>query len=78
MRLVSLNPTIPLFDVYGFPVGTISLNEALRLDGVHLRLRAKGTGLRRRFTSAKLYARNSQFWFPKYSGGFIVLQLITK
>lgn len=78
MPLVSLNPAIPLYDAYGFQIGLIALDKALELDGIDLRLRAKGTGRRRRFTSAKLFPIVSQVWIPKYSGGFIVLQLITK
>lgn len=68
---------VPLYNVYGERVGTIKLSEALESHGVHLELRARGTGRRRYFTSAKLYARNAQHWEPTNSGGYTVLQLIS-
>ena len=70
--------TVPLFDAYGFFVGRIPLEKALRLHGHDLVLRARGTGKRRHFTSAKLYARVSQWWAPRNSGGYVVLELITE
>jgi len=70
-------PTVPLFNSYGFYIGKIPLEQALALHGRELVLRARGTGRRRHFTSAKLYARTAQLWEPRVSGGYIVLQLIT-
>jgi hypothetical protein len=70
--------TVPLFDAYGIFIGRIPLEKALRLHGQDLTLRARGTGKRRHFTSAKLYARVSQVWAPRSSSGFVVLQLITE
>lgn len=78
MPLVSLNPRIKLFDANGFELGTISLDKAIELDGIDLRLRARGTGRRRRFTSAKLFPRVKLDWIVKNSGGFEVLQLVNK
>ena len=78
MPLVSLNQTIPLFDTYGFRIGNMEISKALALDGVHLVLRAKGTGRRRRFTSARLFARTSMKWARRPSAGFTVLQLIAE
>ena len=75
---VSIDPRIPLYDAYGMRIGDISVREALQLHGKDLDLRAKGTGRRRRFTSAKLHARVSQIWIPRSSAGFVVLQLITE
>lgn len=69
--------SIPLYDVYGFRIGNIPLEQALRLHGRELAVRARGTGRRRHFTSAKLYARTSQIWMPRDSAGYLVLQLIT-
>jgi hypothetical protein len=40
-------------------------------------VRARGTGRRRHFTSAKMYARVSQWWEPRNSGGYVVLELVT-
>lgn len=77
-RLVSLEPQVPLYNAYGMRIGSISVPRALELHGKDLELRARGTGRRRRFTSAKLYARISQVWLPRYSGGYVVLQLITE
>jgi len=78
MPLVSLNPTIPLFDAYGFRLGNITLTRAIELDGTDLQLRAKGTGRRRRFTSAKLFPRVKLDWIVRNSGHFEVLQLVNK
>jgi len=75
--VVSSAPTIPLFNAYGFYVGRIPIDEALRLHGRDLIVRARGTGRRRHFTSAKLYARTSQMWEPRMSDKHLVLQLIT-
>jgi hypothetical protein len=58
-------------------IGRIPLDKALSLHGSQLHVRAKGTGRKRRFTSAKLFPVVSQLWVPKPSAGFIVLQLIT-
>lgn len=69
---------LPLYNAYGFRVGSISLDEALRLHGRDLSVRARGTGRRRHFTSAKLYARVTQIWTPRMSENFLVLQLITE
>lgn len=78
-REVSLDDSkVPLYDYAGFRIGTISLAKALELNGVDLTLRAKGTGLRRRFTSARLYPRKQLNWVVTPSGGFSVLQLINK
>jgi len=41
-------------------------------------IRARGTGRRRHFTSAKLFARTSQLWMPRMSDRYLVLQLITE
>lgn len=76
--LVSLDADIPLYNSYGFRVGSIKVTRALELHGKDLELRAKGTGRQRRFTSAKMYARVSQIWMPLDSDGFIVMQLITE
>jgi hypothetical protein len=70
--------TLPLYNSYGFRVGNIAIDEALKLHGRDLSVRARGTGRRRHFTSAKLYARVSQIWMPRMSGGYLVLQLITE
>jgi hypothetical protein len=67
---------LPLYNHYGDRIGTIKLPQAIQDHGVTLELRARGTGHRRRFTSAKLYARTSQHWEPAGSGFFTVLQLI--
>lgn len=72
-----MSSSVPLFDAYGFFIGRIALDKALRLHGQDLTLRARGTGRRRHFTSAKLYARTSQCWEPRNSGGYVVLELIT-
>lgn len=77
MTLV-VSPTLPLYDVYGFRIGSIAIDEALRLHGRDLAVRARGTGRRRHFTSAKLYARTSQLWMPRMSDRYVVLQLITE
>jgi hypothetical protein len=78
-KLVSLNPTLPLYDANGKPLGHISLGEAQRLESVgDLDLREKGTGRRKRFTSAKLHPRVKLDWIRIPSGGFIVLQLVNK
>ena len=76
--LVSLDPEIPLYNAYGMRVGSIAVSRAIELHGRDLELRAKGSGRRRRFTSAKLYARISQLWMPRDSGGYLVLQFITE
>jgi hypothetical protein len=73
-----VSPTLPLYDVYGFRIGSIAIDEALRLHGKDLMVRARGTGRRRHFTSAKLYARTSQLWMPRMSDRYVVLQLITE
>jgi len=79
MPLVSLSSTIPLYDANGEFLGHIHFNEARRLDSVgDLTLREKGTGRRRRVTSAKLHPRVKLDWMRIPSGGFIVLQLINK
>ena len=70
-------PTIPLFDAYGFFIGRIPLDKALQMHGRDLVVRARGTGRRRHFTSAKMYARVSQWWEPRNSGGYVVLELVT-
>jgi hypothetical protein len=70
--------TLPLYNAYGFRVGNIAIDEALKLHGRDLAVRARGTGRRRHFTSAKLYARVSQIWMPRMSGCHLVLQLITE
>jgi hypothetical protein len=69
---------LPLYNAYGFRIGNIAIEEALRLHGRDLAVRARGTGRRRHFTSAKLFARTSQIWTPRMSGYHLVLQLITK
>jgi hypothetical protein len=74
---VSLAPTLPLYDHAGFRIGNIALEKALFLHGRDLVVRARGTGRRRHFTSAKLYARTSQLWMPRMSDRYLVLQLIT-
>lgn len=70
-------PEVPLYNAYGMRIGSITISRAIELHGRDLELRAKGTGRRRRFTSAKLYARITQAWMPRYSDGFLVLQFIT-
>jgi hypothetical protein len=70
--------SLPLYNAYGFRIGTIAIEAALRLHGRDLNVRARGTGRRRHFTSAKLYARTSQIWMPRLSDKYLVLQLITK
>ena len=77
LKLRSDGLSIPLFNAFGMEVGKIPLEKALSLHGSQLEVRAKGTGRKRRFTSAKLFPVVSQLWIPKESGGFIVLQLIT-
>lgn len=74
--LVRLDPKVPLYNCHGMRIGWIAVSDAIKLHGKELELRAKGTGRRRRFTSAKLYARVSQIWKPRQSGGYVVLQLI--
>ncbi|MBA0089149.1 MAG: hypothetical protein HRJ53_29515 [Acidobacteria bacterium Pan2503] len=74
---MSLGPALPLYNAYNERCGTIALEKALRLHGVDLVVRARGSGRRRRFTSAKLYARTSQCWAPRMSDRYLVLQLIT-
>jgi hypothetical protein len=69
---------LPLYNAYGFRVGSIALESALKLHGTSLLVRARGTGRRRHFTSAKLFARTSQIWMPRVSDGYLVLQLITE
>lgn len=69
---------VPLYNHYGIRIGNISIEKALKLHDTDLELRARGYGLRRRFTSAKLYARNSQLWQVKPSAGFHVLQLVSQ
>lgn len=73
-----VSPTLPLYDAYGFRIGNIPIDEALKLHGKDLVVRARGTGRRRHFTSAKLYARISQLWEPRLSDHHVVLQLITE
>lgn len=70
-------PRVPLFNAYGFYIGTIPVSEALEKHGSELELRAKGNGARRHFSSAKLYARVSNHWAPRMSAGFLVMQLLT-
>jgi hypothetical protein len=70
--------TVPLYNAYGMRIGNISVSDATQLHGTDLELRARGHGRRRYFTSAKLYARTSIKWAPAYSGGFIVMQLISE
>ena len=72
------SPQLPLYNAYGFRVGNIAVDAALRLHGRDLVVRARGTGRRRHFTSAKLFARTSQLWMPRMSDHYLVLQLITK
>jgi hypothetical protein len=69
---------LPLYNAYGFRIGNIPLDEALKLHGRDLAVRARGTGRRRHFTSAKLFARTSQLWTPRMSDCYLVLQLITE
>jgi len=69
---------VPLYNAYGFRVGNIAIDEALRLHGRDLVIRARGTGRRRHVTSAKLFARTSQLWMPRMSDRYLVLQLITE
>lgn len=70
-------PQLPLYNYAGFRIGNIPLEEALKLHGRDLAVRARGTGRRRHFTSAKMYARQSQIWLPRMSEHYLVLQLIT-
>ena len=70
--------SLPLYNAYGFRVGSIPIDSALRLHGTSLFVRARGTGRRRHFTSAKLFARTSQIWMPRMSDKHLVLQLITE
>lgn len=77
-RLVCLEPRVPLYNCHGMRIGFITVSDAIKLHGKELALRAKGTGRRRHFTSAKLYARVSQIWRPRGSGGYTVWQLITE
>jgi hypothetical protein len=70
--------SLPLYNAYGFRIGSIAIDAALRLHGRDLTVRARGTGRRRHFTSAKLFARTSQLWMPRMSDKYLVLQLITK
>lgn len=67
---------LPLYNCYGERIGDILIDDALPMHGIHLQVRARGTGNRRHFVSAKLYARKSQIWQPRMSGPFVVLQLI--
>jgi hypothetical protein len=69
---------VPLFNAYGFRIGSIGIDAALKLHGTSLVIRARGTGRRRHFTSAKLFARTSQLWMPRMSDQYLVLQLITE
>jgi hypothetical protein len=79
MPLVSFKSTIPLYNANGQELGRIQLHEAIELDCAgDLTLREKGTGRRKRFTSAKLHARVKLDWMRIPSGGFIVLQLVNK
>jgi hypothetical protein len=75
-REVANERNIPLFSVYGEFIGKIRIEHALQMHGTFLTLRARGTGRRRHFTSAKLYARKAWRWEPRNSGGFTVMQLI--
>jgi hypothetical protein len=68
--------TMPLFNAYGFRIGDVAIEKAIALHGTDLELRAKGSGRRRRFTSARLYARNMTKWVVRPSAGFSVLQLV--
>ena len=77
MAMVCSVPQLPLYNYAGFRIGNICLDEALKLHGRDLAVRARGTGRRRHFTSAKLYARTSQIWMPRMSDQYLVLQLIT-
>jgi len=67
---------LPLFNCYGERLGSITVSKAREFHGIHLEVRAKGTGRRRRFTSAKLFARTSMKWAVVPSGGYSVLQLV--
>jgi len=79
MPLVSIKSTIQLYDANNFFLGHIRIEEAKRLASVgDLTLREKGTGRRRRITSAKLHPRVKLDWMRIPSGGFIVLQLVNK
>ena len=69
---------VPLYDCYGVRIGNITIKRALKMHGTDLQLRAKGYGVRRRFTSAKMYARNTQLWQVRPSAGFSVLQFVTQ
>ena len=75
---VAFRQLLPLYNCYGERLGDIRVGNALEMHGIHLQLRAKGTGRRRRFVSAKLYARRSWQWAVKPSDGFLVLQLIRR
>ena len=70
--------SLPLYNAYGFRVVNIPMDAALRLHATSLVVRARGTGRRRHFTSAKLFARTSQIWMPRMSDKHLVLQLITE
>lgn len=71
-----LEQGLPLYNCYGEFIGKIRVQHALQMHGVFLQVRARGTGRRRHFTSAKLYARRTWRWEPKTSDGFIVMQLV--
>jgi hypothetical protein len=68
--------SIPLYNCYGEFVGKLRIEHALSMHGIFLTLRARGTGKRRHFTSAKLYARKSWHWEPRASDGYVVMQLL--
>jgi hypothetical protein len=75
--LSALDCRIPLYNCYGEQAGMIRLGEAIALNGQDLELRARGSGRRRYFTSAKLYARTSVHWKKKSSAGYMVMQLVS-
>jgi hypothetical protein len=67
---------LPLYNCYGQFLGYIPFAKAREFDGQYLTLKVKGTGRQRRFTSAKMYARELMKWAPRSSAGFTVMQLI--
>ena len=71
-----IEQALPLYNCYGEFIGKICVQHALQMHGVFLQVRARGTGRRRHFTSAKLYARKTWRWEPRVSDGFVVMQLV--
>jgi len=69
---------LPLYNCYGQLIGYIPMAKAREFDGQYLTLRVKGTGRTRRFTSAKMHARELMKWAVRPSAGFSVLQLVRK